>query len=398
MRRHRGATLLFGVFATIALAPTALAIDYANSLSLSFAYGAGRSLPYRLFLPPGHDAPGASFPLVVFLHGAGERGTNNTSQLAYIDGLVTTTRTDHAAFLLVPQAPRDDYWGSTGSGQWSPATQATLDLMAAIESQYAIDATRRYVTGLSMGGFGTWDLVAGLPGVFAAAAPMSSWGDISDPSRYVGPRLWAFQGNADGVTPPGPARDTVLAIREAGGDIRYSEVLGDHGIWGPIYDDPYGELYDWMFDGVQPPLAEWNYDPASGSVRIDANRAPGGRISFVRFVARQAGTLTIPPEILFNGVPTPTSAMFTVVGSQSLTHNSEATGGFAGVVEIPGLLPRGLALDDVYAFASQQFYSSPATARQRRAFDVRIGPVPEPASAVLITFAAVASRRRRKGD
>ncbi|MGL4513612.1 MAG: alpha/beta hydrolase-fold protein [Lacipirellulaceae bacterium] len=398
MRAFHKAVLVFVAIVAGLPAPLALAIDYNNSLSLTFPYGTGQSLPYRLFLPPGHDAPGASFPLVLFLHGAGERGTNNSSQLAYIDGLVTTARTDHPAYLLVPQAPRDDYWGSAGPGEWSPATQATIDLMASIESQYTIDPLRRYVTGLSMGGFGTWDLVAGLPGRFAAAAPMSSWGDVSEPQRYVGTRLWAFQGNNDTVTPAGPARSTVRAIREAGGDILYSEVLGDHGIWRPIYDDPNGELYDWMFDAVEPPLAEWTYDPSNGSVRIDTRKAPGGRAFLIRFTARQTGVLTIPLELSVNGVPTATSAFFTVVGDQNLTHNSDSTGGFAGVVEIPGLMPRGLTLEAVYGLALQQFYASaPSGARRLRAFDVRIGAVPEPAGAWLMACAAIPFLGRRRG-
>jgi poly(3-hydroxybutyrate) depolymerase len=372
-----------------AMAGGATGQDLSNSLALVFNDGSGPPIPYRLFLPPGHDEPGVSLPLVLFLHGAGERGTNNTSQLAYINGLINTTRTDHPAFLLVPQAPRNDFWGTGAPGVFSPATGQVLDLIAQIESQYAVDTSRRYVTGLSMGGFGTWDLVNELPDMFEAAVPMSSWGDTMEPENYLSTRIWAFQGNRDGVTPPGPARDTIQAIRNAGGDPLYTETTGDHGIWQPIYNDPLGELYDWMFDGVAPPVPTLEYDQASGTVTIDSSRAPGGLLSFVRIVPSTGNALRVPSEVLVNGVATPTSTFFTQASPTQLTYAAAGTAGIAGVLELPSLLPAGLSYQQVHAFVLQQFYRSPASGTAFRYFDVRVVEVPEPRTVVTAIAAIV---------
>lgn len=383
-------TILRGFLLTCLAVSGAVAMDYSNSLTLTYTDGAGRTLPYRLFLPPGHDQPGNQFPVVLFLHGAGERGTNNTSQLAYIDGLINEARTQHPAFLLVPQAPTNDYWGE-GFGGFSSATAMTLQVLQQIEQQYLVDTSRRYVTGLSMGGFGTWDLVAGLPsGFFEAAVPMSAYGDPSRGPDYLGTRIWAFHGAADSVVPVEPDRATIEAIRSAGGDPLYTETAGDHGIWQPIYNDATGELYDWMFDGIAPSIPEWIYDPTSGSVMIDASGAPGGRIASLRYVldsAPSAVTFTIPEFVYLDGAPIPSETFFSQRTVRNLTHNSAATGGFAGVLTLPNVLPIGLTYQQVHAISLQNFYTSPQTGpRSFRYFDIQLGSVaavPEPGALLL---------------
>lgn len=414
MRLNCCTTRLF-FLAIIALARGSSAGDISNSLALVFNDGQGRTLPYRLFLPPGHDQPGAEFPLVVFLHGAGERGVNNTAQLAYIDGLIETTRTANPAFLLAPQAPTNDYWGSNGVGSFSPATQLTLDVIEQLEQTYPIDTSRRYLTGLSMGGFGTWDLVAELPNMFAAAVPMSSWGDPSLAPAYLDTRLWVFQGNTDTVTPPSPARRMIEAIQSAGGDPIYSEVLGNHGIWQPIYDDPTGELYDWMFDNTAPPIPQLTYDPVDGTIRISTLDAPGGTISSLRFLVRQPAAalllgslisqgqfnegrpiaLTIPSEVLLNGVPFPASQFFSQISPAAYTYSNAS--GFSGLLELPGILPPGLTFEWFHEIALFNFYNSPSTGTLRRFFNVEIATVPEASvweQFVLIVGAVLCYRHR----
>ncbi len=401
--------------AVIALARGSAAGDISNSLSLVFNDGQGHTLPYRLFLPPGHDQPGVEFPLVVFLHGAGERGVNNSAQLAYIDGLIETTRTAHPAFLLAPQAPTNDYWGSNGVGGFSQATQLTLDVIEQLEQTYPIDTSRRYLTGLSMGGFGTWDLVAELPTMFAAAVPMSSWGDPSLANAYLDTRLWAFQGNVDSVTPPGPARRMIEAIRSAGGDPIYSEVLGDHGIWKPIYDDPTGELYNWLFDNTTPPIPQLTYDPADGTIRISAINAPGGSISSLRFSIRQpnatsllgslisqglfnegkAIALDTPSEVLLNGVPIPSSQFFSQTSTATYAYSQAA--GFSGLLELPEFSRQGSRWSGSMKSRSSNFYNSPITQTQRRFFNVQVATVPEASARellVLVVGAALCYRLR----
>ena len=137
------------------LACVASALVVGDSMPLVFDDGNGNTLLYRLFLPPGHDEPGAKFPLVLYMHGSGQTGTDNISQLLTVDGLINATQSDRfASFLLAPQVqPGQGGWGSLTRGM-------TLQVMQQIEQQYGVDTTRRYVTGLSSGGFGTWDFVA----------------------------------------------------------------------------------------------------------------------------------------------------------------------------------------------------------------------------------------------
>lgn len=369
-----------------------------DSLALVYEDGAGNSLPYRLFLPPGHDTPGADFPLVLHLHGAGERGTNNTSQLAYIGGLIEETQTEHPAFLLVPQAAPGRRWDAFGSADVSLSGQMVLDVIDLLEQQYQVDPARRYATGLSLGGFGTWDLIGKRPDVFATAFPLSGYGETDRAEDYLDTRIWTFHGGGDNVVPVVPKRETVNAIREAGGDPIYTEVLGGHGIWTPVYDDPIGELYDWVFDGVEPELADWQYDPATGDVRIDAGQAPGGSIDILNFSVNQLDLLTLPETIRVDGVAVPAADVLRV-SRISLDYNARATGGFSGVMEIPGLLPAGLDFLSLSAVTSRQFYFSPETGNNRRFFNLTTLAVPEPTAAGLLVIAGLGlSGRRRRSD
>ena len=273
-------SLLFTIIGMAAiwssLACVASALVVGDSMPLVFDDGNGNTLLYRLFLPPGHDDPGTKFPLVLYMHGSGQTGSDNISQLLTVDGLINATQSDRfASFFLAPQV-------QPGQGGWGTLTRGmTLQVMQQIEQQYAVDTTRRYVTGLSSGGFGTWEFVADYPNMFEAAVPMSSWGDTIKASQYLETRLWAFHGRNDNLLARYD-REMISAIQNVGGSPLYTETNGRHDIWGPIYDDPNFDLYSWMFEGVQPPLATFQYNPLTGSVKIDADLAPGGAINLLR--------------------------------------------------------------------------------------------------------------------
>lgn len=377
---------LGAIIALVVAAPMANA-QVLDSLALTFDDGNGNTMPYRLYLPPDHDATGANYPLVIHLHGAGERGTNNTAQLTYIDGLIEEVRTDSPSFLLVPQAAPGQRWDALGSSSLSLSGQLVVDIIDSLEQQYQIDPAKRYATGLSLGGFGTWDLIGKRPDLFAKAFPLSGYGDPGRAQDYLDTEIWTFHGNGDGVVPVIPKRETVDAIRQAGGDPLYSEVNGGHGIWRPIYDDPTGELYDWVFDGVQPQLADFEYDPETGSIRIDASQAPGGKIDIFTFSVNQLDVLTVPDDVIVDGVAVPSSEFFLSTNRISVDYNTRATGGFSGMVEIPGLLPAGLDYLGVSAITSRQFYFSPDTGDNRRAFNITVGVIPEPTSVLLMISA-----------
>ncbi|TWT96026.1 hypothetical protein Pla108_31070 [Botrimarina colliarenosi] len=390
---HRSIRFLAIVAVLAAVHHRADAQDWSNSVALTYSDGLGNTLPYRLFLPPGHDAPDASFPLVLHLHGSGERGSNNSSQLAYINGLIEATRTEHPAFLLVPQAPLNTRWDAFGSPNLSLPSQMTVDLIAQIEQQYAVDTSRRYATGLSLGGFGTWDLIGKMPSLFSKAFPLSGYGDPSRANDYLQTPVWTFHGSGDGTVPVVPKRQTVQAIRDAGGDPLYTEVLGGHGIWTPVYDDPNGELYDWVFDGVAPKLVDWQYDPNTGTVRIDARQAPGGVVSIFNLSVNQLDAINVPANVVIDGVVTPTTE---VLRTSRISVDYNDPEGFDGVMEIPGLLPTGLDFLSLSAITSRQFYFSPDTGTNRRFFNLTIVEIPEPVGALLALVGVGAATVRRR--
>jgi predicted peptidase len=203
-------------------------------------------MPYRLFLPP--DLPTASdkFPLVIFLHGAGEQGTNNVDQVAtHIGGLWNAVRSpQYEAFMIAPQ---------TDSG-WNPSSpfDRTMEIINSVIAEYPqIDTNRIYLTGLSMGGYGTFNYLQAYPDFFAAAVPMSGGGNPSKAYLYKDVPIWVFHGSADATVPVSQSQAMVAALKAAGGNPLYTEIPGGgHNIWDITYADgviqQYG-LYDWMF-------------------------------------------------------------------------------------------------------------------------------------------------------
>lgn len=251
--------------------------------SQAFVYTDGSdSLPYRVFTPAAIPAQGA--PLVVVLHGAGERGNNNTSQVnGNIQGLIDATENGAtAAYLLAPQCPSSDQWTNIpfGAGSYTnpkldaPAITTPMRLMLQLVDQFIsthkVDRSRVYITGLSMGGYGTWDAIARRPDLFAAAAPVCGGGNISHIGTYAKIPLWAFHGSADGVVPVTGSRSPIAAIQAGGGGLeRYTEYEGGgHGAWEcynngvNAYDTDYNgtsfaadgsdRIYDWLFAQKKP--------------------------------------------------------------------------------------------------------------------------------------------------
>src|SRR5207249_4271134 len=144
------------------------------------------------------------YPLVLLLHGAGERGTDNQAQLKHGAPLFTKpeVRAKFPSFVLVPQCPKDQTWsavkGWTGPVSYSeePTDPMTLALGAldAVLKEFSIDPDRLYVTGLSMGGYGTWDLLTRAHGRWAAAAPVCGGGDPARIAAAKNVPVWAFHG------------------------------------------------------------------------------------------------------------------------------------------------------------------------------------------------------------
>jgi predicted peptidase len=215
----------------------------------------GGSIPYQ-FLIPESLSEGQSYPLVVFLHGAGELGTDNRSQLAGFPWslLNLQNKRGHPAFVIAPQCPLDDSWTSfpdyPSNAQSSPsptrATRLTIELVETLLVEYSIDARRVYVIGFSLGGEGAFDIVSRRPDLFAAAVPICGIADVEKAPSAKDVPMWIFHGEKDDINPVEYSRMMYQALKDAGGAPRYTEYEGaGHDIWSRAYDET--GLFSWLF-------------------------------------------------------------------------------------------------------------------------------------------------------
>lgn len=214
-------------------------------------------LPYRQ-LAPAVTQESKKYPLVIFLHGAGERGDNNQAQLVHgmKDFASDKIMEAYPAFVIAPQCPKGEQWVDVSWGddkhtvpeKPSKSMAATIELIKTLQSDFPIDPDRIYVTGLSMGGFGTWDLISRHPKQFAAAVPICGGGDASEEvaNRIKHIPIWAVHGDKDTAVKTQRSRDMIAALKKAGGKPKYTEQKNvGHNSWTSTYKDP--ELYRWMF-------------------------------------------------------------------------------------------------------------------------------------------------------
>ena len=228
----------------------------ADSLALTYNDGQGNTAPYRLFLPPNYS-PDQAYPLVLYMHGLGERGADNLLQLNGIDALIAATQSEqYASYLLAPQIQVGVGWSSElGSG-------LTRGIVDEVLGNYVVDSSRVYATGFSAGGTGTFAQVHESD-LYAAGVPIASGLNGLTPelaeelaAGYVDMPLWVFHGAFDVFWPAEKARLFVDAIRAAGGSPIYTEFpdLG-HGIREIVYEDDNAELYGWLFDQQRIPAS-----------------------------------------------------------------------------------------------------------------------------------------------
>jgi predicted peptidase len=215
----------------------------------------GKTLPFRLLKPLNYN-PKEQYPLVVFLHGAGERGDDNDKQLVHgvPEFLTPENRKDYPCFLIAPQCPEGKKWVEV---DWSAESEIqpkgpsepmrlTLGLIDQMRKDYPIDAKRIYVTGLSMGGFGAWDVIARRPDLFAAAVPICGGGDETTATKIAKIPIWAFHGAKDPAVNVNRTRHMIAALKKAGGEPKYTEYPDEgHASWVPAYKD--AAMMKWLF-------------------------------------------------------------------------------------------------------------------------------------------------------
>ena len=216
----------------------------------------GFTLPYRIYVPKNYDC-GERYPLLVFLHGAGERGTENERQLIHAQYLFNDPSSPvYDSIVLAPQCPEDSQWVlwpwekgnySIEETPESPGLETLCMLIDEVRDFYNVDDDRIYVTGLSMGGFGTWDLLSRHGARFAAGIPVCGGGDPSYAELLKRIPIRVFHGSEDGAVPVSGSRQMFEAIKKAGGElIDYTEFDGEgHGIWDRVYEDR--DNMDWLY-------------------------------------------------------------------------------------------------------------------------------------------------------
>jgi predicted esterase len=242
----------------------------------------GANLPFRYFVPPGYDSTQA-YPVILFLHGAGERGNNNTAQLNNnANGALQLIGDAQLAlqpiFMIAPQCPENDWW--------SGATLTTaIGLVDQLASTYHIDPDRVYVTGLSMGGMGTWSAVTAQPTRFAAAVPMSGNGDTNPAASVASVPFWFFHANDDGTVGVSGSDALVAALRNAGASTIYTRYdFGNHGIWPVAYGHPL--LYPWLVSQrrnnpstITPPIVRITEPTSAGAYSTDQSTLDLGGVA-----------------------------------------------------------------------------------------------------------------------
>jgi len=205
----------------------------------SFTSTDGITLPYRIYVPEGTTA---ALPLVLYLHGAGERGDCNrahTRKNSVMQTLLNDeNRVEFPAIVIAPQCP--------AGTSWQHLTAELMSLLEDVMAAYPVDAGRVYITGISMGGNGTWEMLAAYPNFFAAAVPICGWGTPESAYRFSDVPIWVFHGARDRGILPEYSREMVQALENAGSNVRYTEYPREtHQAWEIAYRE--AELFPWMF-------------------------------------------------------------------------------------------------------------------------------------------------------
>lgn len=200
---------------------------------------------YSVFLPAAYSAD-RQWPVILFLHGAGERGTDGRRPtLVGLGPAIRARQSDFPFIAVFPQCEDQDSRYLAGWLADTTDAQRALKILDEVEGEYSVDTNRRILTGWSMGGYGTWSIAATNPEHWAAVVPLAGGGETEWGATLAKTSVWAFHGSEDAAIRPQQSRQMITAIREAGSSPRYTEVTGGGHDIGPLV---YGNtaLLDWM--------------------------------------------------------------------------------------------------------------------------------------------------------
>ena len=201
----------------------------------------GYQTKYVVFIPHAYDG-NKVFPVILFLHGAGLQGTDGQAQLTGALAKAIRKQEKKFAFIAVFPQAHDGGWQAD-----SPNGKRALSILDEVEKNYNVDKKKVYLTGLSMGGQGTWTLAAAYPDRWAAIVPISGGGDTETAAKFKHVPCWCFQGDADQLDLVRQSREMIRALKSAGGQPLYTEyrrVGHDDECWDRTYGNPV--LYEWL--------------------------------------------------------------------------------------------------------------------------------------------------------
>lgn len=218
------------------------------------------TMNYRIMYP--HDfSEDETYPLVIFFHGMGERGSDNQKQLTHGSKLFQDSLRKYPAVVLFPQCPETDYWANlyrpdTGGAsrkfdfyyneKANPTMDVVIDLVNELSSESFIDDTRIYVSGLSMGGMGTFEFAYRLNDKLACAMPICGGGPRDKAEGMTDVPFWIFHGLKDDVVHPRYSMSMLKAIQQAGGKAKITLYENaNHNSWDPAFAEP--DYLKWMF-------------------------------------------------------------------------------------------------------------------------------------------------------
>lgn len=219
------------------------------------------TMPYRLLLPENYN-PAIRYPVILFLHGAGERGKDNELQLVHGARLFLKeeVRKDFPSIVIFPQCPKNSYWSNMDTkiingeksfvfradGEPTPALNLAQQLLYFIIQNYSVEKKQVYVGGLSMGGMGTFEIVRRNPLLFAAAFPICGGAVPETASQLKNVKWWIFHGGKDNVVPPFHSEQMAEALKSVMADVRFTLYPeANHNSWDAAFAEP--ELLKWLF-------------------------------------------------------------------------------------------------------------------------------------------------------
>lgn len=235
--------------------------DKVSFLKRQFTSSNGYKLNYRILYPVNYT-PGKSYPVILFLHGAGERGNDNEAQLVHGGDMLASygNQSKYPAIVIAPQCPEGEKWAyykqpseNNGIREFpvasaaTPAMNAIKEMLDCYISKGLVDTRRIYVTGLSMGGMGTFDAVCRYPKFFAAAAPICGGVNLKRLEQFKGKTGFSiYHGSADNIVDPEFSREAYETLRKIHADVRYKEYPNvKHNSWDNAFAEP--DFISWMF-------------------------------------------------------------------------------------------------------------------------------------------------------